>query len=258
MSRKSWAFVLIGLFSAALLPLFPATSQAADTPNQKSLDQLARVLQLAERKRLYLDLTGLGCYHKRDVPEWYDKLAEPERWDVQADPYPLGAAQGIDHMQSAPSFSPDGNQIAFSWDGDTGARCREFSGGAGRSLDLDRNRLLAADNGVVLVLVHPADDLVLAGRGAGRDRDVDAGLSGDEQKAVKTTALDLQNGPDEPGLQLSPSRDSQGQELLVDPCQRGFLCHVGERTDEFVASPADGHVVRARGHRDRRGNSTQE
>jgi hypothetical protein len=58
--------------------------QAADTPDQKSLDQLARLLKLAERTGLYLDLTGLGCYHKRDVPEWYDKLAERERWDVQA------------------------------------------------------------------------------------------------------------------------------------------------------------------------------
>jgi hypothetical protein len=58
--------------------------QAADTPNSESLDQLARLLKLAERKELYLDLTGLGCYHKRDVPEWYDKLAEQDRWDVQA------------------------------------------------------------------------------------------------------------------------------------------------------------------------------
>ena len=28
------------------------------------------------RHGLYLDLTGLGCYHKKDVPAWYDKLAE--------------------------------------------------------------------------------------------------------------------------------------------------------------------------------------
>src|SRR5262249_20217329 len=39
---------------------------------------------LAERERLYLDLTGLGCYHKADVPAWYDRLSEQERWDVQA------------------------------------------------------------------------------------------------------------------------------------------------------------------------------
>ena len=33
---------------------------------------------------MYIDLTGLGCYHKQDVPKWYDKLEESERWNVQA------------------------------------------------------------------------------------------------------------------------------------------------------------------------------
>jgi hypothetical protein len=55
-----------------------------DKPNGKALDRLTKQLQLAEKERLYLDLTGLGCYHKQDVPAWYDKLAEKERWAVQA------------------------------------------------------------------------------------------------------------------------------------------------------------------------------
>ena len=57
---------------------------AADKPNEKSLDRLTKLTVLAEKERLYLDLTGLGCYHKKDVPGWYDMLAEKERWDVQA------------------------------------------------------------------------------------------------------------------------------------------------------------------------------
>lgn len=57
---------------------------APDKPNEKALDRLSRLLKLAERQRLYLDVTGLGCYHKKDVPGWYDKLAEKERWDAQA------------------------------------------------------------------------------------------------------------------------------------------------------------------------------
>ena len=52
--------------------------------NEKSLDRLANLVALAERLHLYLDLTGLGCYHKKDVPTWYDKLSEKDRWDVQA------------------------------------------------------------------------------------------------------------------------------------------------------------------------------
>jgi len=52
--------------------------------NEKALDHLAKLLRLAEKERLYLDLTGLGCYHKADVPAWYDTLTERERWEVQA------------------------------------------------------------------------------------------------------------------------------------------------------------------------------
>jgi hypothetical protein len=55
-----------------------------DKANEKSLDRLAKLVGLAEKGRLYLDLTGLGCYHKKDVPAWYDKLSEKERWDAQA------------------------------------------------------------------------------------------------------------------------------------------------------------------------------
>jgi hypothetical protein len=57
---------------------------AADRPNAAALDRLAKLLTLAESCGLYLDLTGLGCYHKKDVPAWYDKLGEKERWDAQA------------------------------------------------------------------------------------------------------------------------------------------------------------------------------
>lgn len=57
---------------------------SAKTTNGTNLDRLAKMLQLAEDVGLYLDLTGLGCYHKAAVPAWYDKLAEKERWDVQA------------------------------------------------------------------------------------------------------------------------------------------------------------------------------
>ena len=53
-------------------------------PNEASLRQLARLVSLAERTGLYLDITGLACYHKQDVPAWYDALSEAARWDVQA------------------------------------------------------------------------------------------------------------------------------------------------------------------------------
>jgi Cellulase (glycosyl hydrolase family 5) len=50
----------------------------------QSLQQLSRLIALAETNRLYLDITGLGCYKKEDVPRWYNDLDEKRRWDVQA------------------------------------------------------------------------------------------------------------------------------------------------------------------------------
>jgi hypothetical protein len=58
--------------------------QTPTEPNQASLERLASLVKLAEQTGLYLDITGLGCYHKKDVPDWYDKMDEAARWDVQA------------------------------------------------------------------------------------------------------------------------------------------------------------------------------
>lgn len=63
---------------------FARFMKAADEPDQAALRQLRRLLELAESTNLYLDLTGLGCYHKQDVPGWYDALAEADRWRAQA------------------------------------------------------------------------------------------------------------------------------------------------------------------------------
>src|SRR6266536_1122576 len=57
---------------------------APDRPSQAAINQLARMLRLAEETELYLDLTGLACYRPADVPTWYDALDEPSRWAAQA------------------------------------------------------------------------------------------------------------------------------------------------------------------------------
>ena len=58
--------------------------KGADEPDAENLDRLSRLVRLAEETGLYLDVTGLGCYHKHDVPAWYDALEEAGRWEVQA------------------------------------------------------------------------------------------------------------------------------------------------------------------------------
>ncbi|HAV61606.1 MAG TPA: hypothetical protein DCY13_04480 [Verrucomicrobiales bacterium] len=58
--------------------------ESTNTPNAAALARLSRLIDLAEEKGLYLNLTGLGCYHRRDVPDWYDALDEADRWEAQA------------------------------------------------------------------------------------------------------------------------------------------------------------------------------
>lgn len=58
---------------------------APNRPNAAALDRLAKLVKLAEQTGLYLDVTGLACYHKKNIPAWYDHLAEHDRWAVQAE-----------------------------------------------------------------------------------------------------------------------------------------------------------------------------
>jgi hypothetical protein len=58
--------------------------QTPQKPDEPALKQLARLVNLAEKTGLYLDITGLGCYQKKDVPQWYDAMSEAQRWNVQA------------------------------------------------------------------------------------------------------------------------------------------------------------------------------
>jgi hypothetical protein len=55
-----------------------------DRPNEENLKQLSKLVDLAEKNGLYLDLTGLGCYRKEDLPPWFNALSEQDRWHVQA------------------------------------------------------------------------------------------------------------------------------------------------------------------------------
>ena len=52
--------------------------------NQANLERLGLLVALAEKLGMYLDVTGLACYRKKDVPEWYDRLDEEQRWAVQS------------------------------------------------------------------------------------------------------------------------------------------------------------------------------
>ncbi|HEV8541117.1 MAG TPA: cellulase family glycosylhydrolase [Verrucomicrobiae bacterium] len=63
---------------------FEKFMEAADEPNSSALRQLERLLRLAEKSGLYLDITGLGTYRPSDVPNWYEAMDESSRWAAQA------------------------------------------------------------------------------------------------------------------------------------------------------------------------------
>jgi hypothetical protein len=63
---------------------FAKFMDAPDHPIETALQRLGRLVNLAEQTGLYLDLTGLGCYRKQDVPAWYSGLGEKECWVAQA------------------------------------------------------------------------------------------------------------------------------------------------------------------------------
>ncbi|HUA68869.1 MAG TPA: cellulase family glycosylhydrolase [Candidatus Saccharimonadales bacterium] len=58
--------------------------KSPDQPDEANLARLRNLVRLAEKTGVHLDVTGLGCYVKRDVPSWYDAMDESDRWKVQA------------------------------------------------------------------------------------------------------------------------------------------------------------------------------
>ncbi len=95
--------------------------QSVDRPNAAALAQLDRLFELAEKVGLYLDVTGLGCYHKADVPEWYDLLTEEDRWNAQAKFWDAVSERGAKHacifcydLMNEPVV-PAGKRAATDW-----------------------------------------------------------------------------------------------------------------------------------------------
>lgn len=57
---------------------------SADDPNPQAIAGYKRILKIARRSGLYLDITGLACYRPAHRMAWYDSLDETNRWKAQA------------------------------------------------------------------------------------------------------------------------------------------------------------------------------
>jgi hypothetical protein len=63
---------------------FPAFMDGPDKSNAEALKRLSRLLELAETRGIYLDITGLACYRPEERADWYDAMRDKDRWAVQA------------------------------------------------------------------------------------------------------------------------------------------------------------------------------
>ena len=56
----------------------------ADSANELALKGYKRLLTVAQKTGIYLDITGLACYRPAQRLLWYDSLVESDRWKAQA------------------------------------------------------------------------------------------------------------------------------------------------------------------------------
>ena len=73
-----------GTTVARIHPEMPRILVAPDKADPHALDQLRKLLKIAEKTGIHLKITGLACYKTKDRMEWYDAMDEEARWKTQA------------------------------------------------------------------------------------------------------------------------------------------------------------------------------
>jgi hypothetical protein len=72
-----------GTTVARVHPEMPAVLQSPDQADPAAIDRLKRLLSIAEKSGIHLQITGLACYKIKDRLAWYDALDEAARWKTQ-------------------------------------------------------------------------------------------------------------------------------------------------------------------------------
>ena len=73
-----------GTTVARIHPEMPRILLAPDKADPHALDQLRKLLKIAENSGIHLKITGLACYKTKDRMAWYDSMDEEARWKTQA------------------------------------------------------------------------------------------------------------------------------------------------------------------------------
>ena len=73
-----------GTTVARVHPEMPRILAGPDKADPQALDQLRKLLKIAENSGIYLKITGLACYKIKDRMPWYDSMDEQNRWKIQS------------------------------------------------------------------------------------------------------------------------------------------------------------------------------
>ncbi len=73
-----------GTTVARIHPEMPRLMNGPEKADPVGLEQLRKLLKIAEKSGIHLMITGLACYQIRDRMAWYDSLDEQQRWETQA------------------------------------------------------------------------------------------------------------------------------------------------------------------------------
>lgn len=73
-----------GTTVARVHPEMPHILTGPNKTDPQGLDQLRKLLGIAEKSGIHLKITGLACYKIKDRMAWYDALNEQDRWKTQA------------------------------------------------------------------------------------------------------------------------------------------------------------------------------
>ncbi len=73
-----------GTTVARIHPEMPRILVGPDKADPHALDQLRKILKIAENSGIHLMITGLACYKIKDRMPWYDSMDEQDRWKTQA------------------------------------------------------------------------------------------------------------------------------------------------------------------------------
>ncbi len=74
----------VGTTVARIHPEMPRILTGAGKADPHAVDQLKKILQIAENSGIHLKITGLACYKIEDRLAWYDSMDEQDRWETQA------------------------------------------------------------------------------------------------------------------------------------------------------------------------------